>query len=107
MAELVSTLNNIEELKLNYAKAMSNYENARLELAELTAEYDKARHTKRTELYKEKLLGAKYSEECIRSMTIAEFANLNSSVIHAQAKVDCYKAELDFARDMFLNHTNN
>lgn len=107
MAELVVNLNNIEELRLDYAKALGNYENARLELAELTAEYDKARHTKRTELYKEKLLGAKYSEECIRSMTIAEFANLNASVTNAQAKVDCYKAELDFARDMFLNHTNN
>lgn len=100
-------LNDKNLLKCNYARAMSNYENARIELANLTAAYDRARHSKRTELYREKMAGAKYSEECIRSMTITEFAELNAKVLEAQAKLDCYKVELDFARDMFLDHNNN
>lgn len=107
LTENAIELNDKGLLKFNYAKAMSNYENARIELAKLTAAYDNARHSKRTELYREKMAGAKYSEECIRSMTISEFADLNGKVLEAQASLDCYKAELDFARDMFLNANNN
>jgi hypothetical protein len=107
MTETTSTLNNIEKLKLDYARALSNYENARTALAKIQAEYDRKRHAKRVELYEAKADGLKITEEAIRSASITEFADLGTALLKAQAEVDCYRAELDFARDMFLNHTNN
>lgn len=92
---------NENENKTNYGNALGEYIKARNELAALQAEYDAKRHTKRVELYKQKAEGAKITEEAIRSLTIAEFADLGTKLLLAQAHLDNITAMLNFYRDIY------
>ena len=96
-------------MKNMYEDALKNVEKARRELAEAVKSYDNSRHAIRTKMYTEKLAGAKYTDELIRSSTINSCMEQKNRYEDAQARFDIAKERLEFvkaicAANVLTNH---
>lgn len=87
-----------EEAKALYSEAVNRFEQARKAYAKATIEYDSNVHSVRTQLYQEKLDGAKYTEEHIRSKSYTICRSLKRNYEHACAELDIAREHLEFVK---------
>lgn len=87
-----------EEAKTLYAEALNKFNQARKAYAEATIDYDTSVHGIRTKLYQEKLDGAKYTEENIRSKSYAMCQDLRRNYEYACAELDIAREQLEFVK---------
>ena len=87
-----------EEAKTLYAEALNKFNQARKAYAEATIDYDSNVHSVRTKLYQEKLDGAKYTEEYIRSKSYTICQGLKCRYERACAELDIAREQLEFVK---------
>lgn len=87
-----------EEAKALYSEAVNRFEQARKVYAAAIIEYDSNVHSVRTQLYQEKLDGAKYTEEGIRSKSYTLCRGLKRNYEHACAELDIAREYLEFVK---------
>ena len=87
-----------EEAKTLYAEALAKFKQAREFYAAATIDYDNYLHSVRTKLYQEKLDGAKYTEEYIRSKSYDMCRGLKRRYERACAELDIAREHLEFVK---------
>ena len=87
-----------EEAKTLYAEALNKFNQARKAYAEATIDYDGNVHCVRTQLYQEKLDGAKLTEENIRSKSYDMCQELKRNYEYACAELDIAREHLEFVK---------
>lgn len=87
-----------EEAKTLYAEALNKFNQARKVYAAATIVYDSNVHGIRTKLYQEKLDGAKYTEEHIRSKSYDMCQELKRNYEYACAELDIAREHLEFVK---------
>lgn len=94
-----------EETKALYAEALTKFNQARKAYAEAINEYDSNVHNVRTQLYQEKMDGAKYTEEYIRSKSYTICRGLKRKYEYACAELDIAREHLEFVKTT-CNHND-
>lgn len=87
-----------EEAKTLYAEALNKFNQARKIYATAIIDYDDNVHCIRTKLYQEKLDGAKYTEEYIRSKSYDMCQELKRNYEYACAELDIAREHLEFVK---------
>ena len=87
-----------EEAKTLYAEALNKFNQARKVYAAATIVYDNNIHSIRTKLYQEKLDGAKYTEEHIRSKSYTICRGIKRKYERACAELDIAREHLEFVK---------
>ena len=87
-----------EEAKTLYAEALAKFKQARQYYAATLIDYDSNVHSIRTKLYQEKLDGAKYTEESIRSKSYNMCQDLRRNYEYACAELDIAREHLEFVK---------
>ena len=87
-----------EEAKTLYAEALNKFNQARRIYATAITDYDNNVHSMRTKLYQEKLDGAKYTEEYIRSKSYTVCIGLKCRYERACAELDIAREQLEFVK---------
>ena len=87
-----------EEAKTLYAEALNKFNQARKVYAAATIVYDNNIHSIRAKLYQEKLDGAKYTEESIRSKSYTVCIALKCRYERACAELDIAREQLEFVK---------